>query len=237
MYYIDRNSSLSNVLMKLFYPENGNDSCFVVEDHSFWFQARNVVICQILKVFTQSSQSFWDVGGGNGFVTRAIIDDPGLTVEATLIEPATTGCANAKKRGLDKIICASLSDVDGLSQNIGLFDVLEHIEDDHQFLRLTHTKLTPGGKLFITVPAYNWLWSDADESAYHFRRYNKKSLCKLLSENGFKVRQCRGFFLLLIVPILLMRVIPYRLGFRKLLTPERAHNPSFLSMVAKKVLI
>ena len=57
---------------------------------------------------------------------------------------------------------------------IGLFDVLEHIENDKEFLSKLLNKLKKGARIYITVPAHNFLWSEIDRHGGHFRRHNKK---------------------------------------------------------------
>ena len=52
-----------------------------------------------------------------------------------------------------------------------LLDVLEHIENDKEFLILIKKKLKINGRLLITVPAFEKLWSSEDDAAGHFRRY------------------------------------------------------------------
>jgi len=44
-----------------------------------------------------------------------------------------------------------------------LFDVLEHVEEDLQTLSNVRALLGDGGRVLITVPAYQWLWSAHDE--------------------------------------------------------------------------
>jgi SAM-dependent methyltransferase len=53
-----------------------------------------------------------------------------------------------------------------------LFDVLEHIEDDGRALRALAALLRPGGRIMITVPANQWMWSPHDEHVHHKRRYD-----------------------------------------------------------------
>ena len=33
------------------YPEAGNEACFEMEDHSFWFRHRNVCIRELVRIF------------------------------------------------------------------------------------------------------------------------------------------------------------------------------------------
>ena len=72
-------------------------------------------------------------------------------------------------------------------------NVLEHVENDSKALKNIYNSLKPGGKMFILVPAYQWLYCDIDKHLEHYRRYTKKSLSKLLEETGFKIKH-QSFF-------------------------------------------
>jgi SAM-dependent methyltransferase len=83
---------------------------------------------------------------------------------------------------------------DGLSPVLGrtfcmvcLFDVLEHIEDDEESLCLVRELLDDKSKVLITVPAYQWLFSQHDKNLGHFRRYSRKILNQKLVRNGYAV--------------------------------------------------
>lgn len=70
---------------------------------------------------------------------------------------------------------------------ICMLDVLEHIEDDFETLRLVKTKLRPGGFLLITVPAYKMLFGPHDVAHHHKRRYEYAELRERLIAAGFAV--------------------------------------------------
>ena len=61
-----------------------------------------------------------------------------------------------------------------------------------------HRVLVPGGRMFVSVPAYRWLWSRRDDIAQHQRRYTRAMLRKLVHSAGFEIEQLFGyqFFLL-----------------------------------------
>jgi 2-polyprenyl-3-methyl-5-hydroxy-6-metoxy-1,4-benzoquinol methylase len=61
---------------------------------------------------------------------------------------------------------------------ICLFDVLEHIEQEIDTLKSIQRVMKPDARLFITVPAYCWLWSIQDHIHQHKRRYHATSLRK-----------------------------------------------------------
>src|SRR4029077_81559 len=59
---------------------------------------------------------------------------------------------------------------------ICLFDVLEHIEEDIATLVAVKGLLASGGRVLMTVPAQQWLWSAHDEFLHHKRRYAAREL-------------------------------------------------------------
>lgn len=75
------------------------------------------------------------------------------------------------------------------------FEVLEHIEDDHEAMKQWASWLAPGGTLLMSVPAHPRLWSAADEWAGHYRRYRKDDLFKVVMAAGLKIEhvECFGF--------------------------------------------
>jgi SAM-dependent methyltransferase len=196
------------------YPDWGNEACFQVEDSSFWFRHRNACILEAMRQYPPSGPVF-DIGGGNGFVAKGM-QDAGLDV--VLLEPGVNGAKNAQRRGIRSVICAALEDVGFLRGSlpaVGLFDVVEHIRDDRHLLAKLRDLLSPGGRAYITVPAYNALWSQEDIDAGHQRRYSRLGLANLLSNTGFSVNFLTGFFQFLPLPIFAARVIPYRLGLAR----------------------
>lgn len=177
-----------------------------------------------MKLFPPDGAVF-DVGGGNGFVARAI-QDSGF--EVVLVEPGLSGVRNAVKRGVRQVVLSTLEDAGVFPETlpaVGLFDVVEHIRDDRGFLARIHDLLMPGGKVYITVPAYPWLWSHEDVLAGHFRRYSLRTMSCVLAEAGYTIEFATYIFSFLPVPILFRRVLPYRLGLRSENVPGHAIQP------------
>jgi len=196
------------------YPSKGNEQCFEIEDKSFWFQHRNTCIAAAVKRFPpRGNGPIFDVGGGNGFVAKGLMQSGW---DVVLVEPGPAGARNAKKRGLPHVICATTHSAGfeaGTLPAIGVFDVVEHIEDDLGFLRHLWDLLVPGGMLYLTVPAFQFLWSHEDVEAGHFRRYSLKQIEGKLSRAGFEVSYSTYIFQCLVLAVGMFRVLPYRLGF------------------------
>ena len=212
----------------IFYPGDGNLRCFLLEDSSFWFQHRNECIISAVKCFPPNGPIL-DVGGGNGYVTRRMIDEG---FNAILLEPGPLGALNAKtQRHIPDVICSTLENAHFIPNSldaIGLFDIIEHIEKDQEFIKHVYAILKPGGLLYITTPAHQWLWSLSDLYAQHFRRYDKEMIEKLL-EGKFDIFFFTYFFGWLVFPIFFLRVIPFRfrlLRKKNLLGSEAEHGAS-----------
>lgn len=210
------------------YPEDGNAWCFTVEETSFWFRHRNRVIADAVAAFPPAGPIF-DVGGGNGFVALGL-QQAGF--ETVLLEPGPQGAANARRRGVRQVAQSTLQDAGLRPDSVpacGLFDVLEHIEDDVAFAAEIRRVLRPGGWLYLTVPAFRLLWSDDDRAAGHFRRYTRASLSRVLEAGGLEVMRLSYFFGVLAPAVLAFRTVPTWLGFRRRLaqsTGRKEHVPA-----------
>jgi SAM-dependent methyltransferase len=194
------------------YPIDGNDACYGIEEDSFWFMHRNDCIASVVTGFPPAQgETIFDIGGGNGFVAVGLIK---AGFDVALIEPGPAGAANAKKRGVKDVICATTGTANIRPNTlgaVGLFDVIEHVEDDTAFLASMRKLVKPGGWLYATVPAYAVLWSEEDDRAGHFRRYTSRSIGKVIAAAGFEVVFNSYIFRPLPLPILLSRALPYRL--------------------------
>lgn len=222
------------------YPETGNEACFALEETSFWFRHRNTVITELVKR-TSPSDAFFDIGGGNGCVSSAL---QATGMEVVLIEPGSKGALNARHRGIQTVVQSTLEDAGFSPQSLpsaGLFDVVEHIGNDAEFLRLIHGYLQPHGTLYVTVPAYNFLWSSDDVNAGHFRRYTTATLSRLLVECGFTIKYSSYLFSFLVPPLFFLRSVPSWTGCRKSVSPattmkEHTAGNGVVNAVVQRIL-
>jgi SAM-dependent methyltransferase len=86
----------------------------------------------------------------------------------------------------DKNFSSRYSQLTGTFDSVFALNVVEHIGDDSLAIRNCRTLLKEKGTLVILVPAYQWLFCRFDSELGHFRRYNRRTLGKLLSDNGFQ---------------------------------------------------
>lgn len=70
-----------------------------------------------------------------------------------------------------------------------MMDVLEHVEDDAALLSAIKSRCTGTNYFFITVPAFQSLWSQHDVYLGHYRRYTIKTLQESLQKANYNPRK------------------------------------------------
>ena len=123
-------------------------------------------------------------------------------VDAIEIDPAARDIASAR---LGKPVgAAPLPELTGVERGsydlIAVLDVVEHIADDIAALKAMAECLKPGGKILITVPAHQWMWSAHDVVNHHHRRYSKAGLTSVIRAAGLEPRKL-GYFNSLLFPL------------------------------------
>jgi hypothetical protein len=232
----------SNNNRAISFPKEGNMYSYEIEKDSFWFKHRNNCIIAGVKTYSPT-ETFFDIGGGNGYVAKGLEEN---NIRTVLIEPGLEGALNAKGRGLENIICSTFEDA-GIKPNscksIGLFDVVEHIEDDTQFMKSINSILSDNGFVYITVPAYKLLWSKEDDASGHFRRYTIKQISSTLKNSNFEIEYASYIFSILPIPVFLFRTIPSLFTFNRMSInqnknkQEHSQNKGILSSILDKIWI
>jgi SAM-dependent methyltransferase len=217
------------------YPEGGLASYLKVEDRSFWCNHRNECIIAAMRHLPPSGPIV-DLGGGTGYVASGL-QHAGF--QSIVVEADPYGALAAHERGVECVICGSFQNVEFASASLpaaGLFDVLEHIADDLEALLHIHCLLVPGGRLYVTVPAYNLLFSGEDRMLGHFRRYNAVSLKRVLVNAGFTVEYTSYLFMPFPLPIFFARTVPSWFGGLRYQTPEASARVHDVGGLIKRIL-
>ena len=79
-------------------------------------------------------------------------------------------------------------------QWITMLDVIEHIPDVTSALQLAGDLLSDDGKVLITVPAFNLLWTKHDDFNHHQTRYTKRLLKQQTAQAGLKIVNMHYFY-------------------------------------------
>ena len=178
----------------------------------WWFLGRQaIILAEMARWLPAGRLRLAELGcGSGGLLTGLARFGEVVGVEA---DPALREAA--RRRGLP-VLSGTLPDdiplAPGTLDAACLFDVLEHLDDDGRALARTRSLLVPGGLLFVTVPAYAWLWSRHDEILGHRRRYTARGLRLLAERAGFRVERLTYFNTLLAAPIILVRLLHRAMG-------------------------
>jgi SAM-dependent methyltransferase len=178
-----------------------------VEKRHWWWEGRRQILRQALT--RKKNARILDIGCGTGetmsFLERWLVDPSVYGVDNS--QQAT---AFARARGHENVTlidALTLPFEEHFFDNVLLLDVMEHIEDDLALLveasRVTHS----GGKIIITVPALEFLWSNHDLGQGHYRRYTRGKLIALTKVAGLKIEKLSYFNFFFSLPIMIIRLL------------------------------
>src|SRR5205814_3237017 len=114
-----------------------------------------------------------EIGCGTGNTLRMLKEACSTAALIVGIDLFEEGLVYARRRTNASLVRARIEDAPFVVpfEVVGMFDVLEHIEDDAAALSSVRSLTRPGGHLVLTVPAHKALWSRFDEESHHCRRY------------------------------------------------------------------
>jgi 2-polyprenyl-3-methyl-5-hydroxy-6-metoxy-1,4-benzoquinol methylase len=167
-----------------------------LETNHFWYRGRRKSILALLSRY-QSHDKYGrclEIGGGTGANAEFLREQLGLKILVSEISIEAIKNARKKYPG-NEYIQMDARDIpfDKSFDMIGMFDVIEHIEEDYLVMAQVNKALCSKGLLAMSVPQYQWLWSSHDELSGHKRRYTRKSLHALVSNGGFEVISMTSF--------------------------------------------
>ena len=151
------------------------------------FLSRYRLLERLLQQYPVSGRLL-DVGAGHGgLLSRLALQFPRLELHAHETAPRALELL-CDLPAVDKVVSGNLSGLTpGHYGGIVCSEVLEHIDDDRGTLSAMTKLLSPGGRLFLTVPLREELWTPVDEAVGHRRRYERGQLEELCAQMGLEV--------------------------------------------------
>ncbi|HXI83714.1 MAG TPA: class I SAM-dependent methyltransferase [Verrucomicrobiae bacterium] len=184
-----------------------------IQREHWWYRARAEILEAILarRLHPGRQRLVLDIGCGPGGM-RPMLSQFGRLVSTDFTFEALQFCAAQK---LDHLVAADgmrLPFRNGEFDAAVAFDVIEHLNDDGLGARELFRVLKPQGLLFVTVPAFQFLWGRQDIVSHHFRRYNAGGLSAVVRGAGFDIEQISYFNTFLFPPIAAIRLAYRWLG-------------------------
>ena len=173
----------------------------------WWWRVREEILLTRISALFQSprgSARILDVGCGAGLFFDALErfgHVEGIESDRTAVEHAGRWRANIFSGELD----GSFTPPEPYDA-ILMLDILEHLTDPLQLLQRAKTLLKPAGRVVITVPAFNWLWTRHDEINHHVRRYTAAEMHATIAAAGLEVTDSTYLFPSLVIPKILVRL-------------------------------
>ncbi len=165
------------------------DRMAAIDQLHWWYRARREILSDLIrrKIALPPDARILEVGCGTGH-NLEMLGGFGR-VEAIEVDAAAREIASQRLGGA--VMASPLPELPGVPDGrydlIAILDVIEHIDEDVAGLAALASKLKPGGRILITVPAFPWMWSAHDVVNHHKRRYTRGSLKALVGEAGLKL--------------------------------------------------
>jgi SAM-dependent methyltransferase len=185
------------------------DKMYSLEEANWWYAGRRDLVMKVAaradNGLLETPLRILDAGCGTGINLKCLQilgDVYGLDISKNAL-------IFSRIRGLHSLICGS---VDKLPLKNELFDlvlaldVIEHMDEDVSAVRELNRVLKPGGRLIITVPAFQFLWTSHDLAVHHKRRYTRSGLLNILRLSGFEIEKATYWNFFLFFPVAMVRL-------------------------------
>ncbi len=191
-----------------------------LEDRHWWFLGRRELIVRVVRRYTPAGGRILDYGAGTAFIAKGLRDAGYEVTAADVNDAALRACKAAGFATIDlRREAVPAEGADG----VVLADVLEHSDREKDVLEPAIRSLSARGRVIVTAPAIEFLWSGEDYVSHHRRRYTASRLRGALEDAGLRVCWCQYFntalFPLIAAAILWKRLMRPRDMYRSNMTP------------------
>lgn len=177
---------------------------FVVEKKHWLMRVRRKIMHdQLERCLTPlETKKILDVGSGSGMLVGELQKS---SIDAYGIDSSAEAITFGTKEGVRNLsVMPSTNKLpfeDNYFDGVLAMDVLEHLRNEQEVLTEIKRVLKKDGHLFVTVPAYMFLWGKQDEVSQHFRRYTMGRIIELFRADGnFEIVK-RSYFNTFLFPL------------------------------------
>lgn len=142
----------------------------------------------------------FEIGAGIGIVTKILAHytsesilpiEPSNVMYPKLAEKCKQDTSHQILIPIHGTLADAVSQTDLRPDTCIYINVLEHIEDDINEMRIAYEALKPGGCIIAFSPALQLLYSPRDSRVGHYRRYSLKEKITKLKEAGFVIEHAQ----------------------------------------------
>ncbi len=177
-----------------------------MEEKHWWFYERRNLLRNWARELNAKSRIL-DLGAGAGRQSQLLQEEFEYIV--TAVEQSNFGREACLRKNVSVIQCdaTKLLINDESFDAVIAMDVLEHIENDIVAMKELFRVAKNGANIFITVPAFQFLWSAHDVSVSHIRRYSKKEIQEKMLSAGFTLINVRYWNSILFLFAVILRAL------------------------------
>jgi SAM-dependent methyltransferase len=183
-----------------------------LEDRHWWFVGKRLLVAALLgDRLARPGLRVLDVGCGTGGVLAGLRNG----VRPVGVDRSALALAHCRERGLTAVACAgagALPFAPASFDVVLLLDVLEHFADEQRLLADVRALVRAGGHVLVSVPAFQFLWSEHDEILQHVRRYRAGQLRRVLEQARLTVERLTYTNVVAFPPAVIVRGVLQRLG-------------------------
>lgn len=181
-----------------------------VERDHWWFAAKRALVRDaVARHLDRPEGAAADVGCGTGAMVTDLRASGFGPVAGTDLSAGALGFASDAGQVL-AARAEHLPFASGSLRCLTSLDVVEHLDDDVAGLREYARAVAAGGLVVLTVPAYQWAWSDHDTQLGHRRRYTLGAITAAAEAAGLQVVHATYFHSWLVPLAFLVRRTPAR---------------------------
>jgi SAM-dependent methyltransferase len=174
--------------------------------HWWWRVREEIVLGRIAVLLREVPRArILDVGCGAGLFFDALQrfgEVEGIESDATAVENAGKWRNRIHHGQLDETFTPSAP-----YDLILMLDVLEHLDEPVTLLHDAALLLAEGGRILVTVPAFNWLWTKHDDLNHHVRRFTMSEMKQTIAAAGLAAGDSSYLFPSLVLPKMIARAI------------------------------
>ena len=187
-----------------------------VEDRHWWYRGMASITKAVIERWVKPAVpiKILDAGCGTGAAMTTYLAEYG---EVTGVDLYPQALEFSRKRNASRLSRASVLDLPFASASFDFvtsFDVLYErgVSDEAKALREFGRVLQNSGKVFLRLPAYDWLRGRHDVRVHTNRRYTKGLVRRLLEANGFIVEHI-SYANTILFPLALLKRLGERFGW------------------------
>jgi SAM-dependent methyltransferase len=177
---------------------------FKTHDGHWWFESRKSIIKSLLTNIITNKINILDFGCGVGANLEMLASFGNVFYYDK--NKGVTSIIKSNKNFFKMKMIRNLKKYKKKFDLIVALDVIEHIDDDSKVVNYLSSLIKKNGRILITVPAYNFLFSVKDTILHHKRRYTKSSLNKIVNKkfHMIKITYFNFFLSPLIIPSIII---------------------------------